>query len=77
MAGGDHCFIYPSPAPVTYLIHDPASTAEYRWHGQVFFTLEQEFVLLGHHQCLQKFDVTFKGPEKRLEMLPRFKTERR
>jgi hypothetical protein len=31
-------------------------------------------VLLGHHRCLEKFDLLFNGPEKVLEMSPRFRT---
>ena len=74
VAGGAHCFIYPSPVPVHYHLRDPAGESACRWRGQVFFVLEQEFVLLGHHQCLEKFDVTFHGPEKQVQLRPRFRT---
>jgi hypothetical protein len=75
VAGGGQCFTYPSPVPLDYVIRDPASHMQYQWHGLVLFTLDQRLVLLGHHQCLEKFDVTFKGPEKFLELTPRFLTE--
>ena len=75
VAGGGLCFIYPSPVPIGYLLRDSAGHSEYQWHGQVFFAPGQPLVLLGHHQCLEKFDLTFKGPEKTVEMTPRSPTE--
>lgn len=75
VAGGAHCFIYPSPVPIDSLIRDPHSHLEYQWQGPVFFALGQQTALLGHHRCLEKFDLTFKGPEKLLEVMPRFRTE--
>lgn len=74
VAGGGQCFIYPSPVAINYLIRDPDSKATYRWQGQIFFALGQRIVLLGHHQCLEKFDITFKGTEKIVEVTPRFRT---
>jgi hypothetical protein len=71
VAGGTQCFIYPSPVLIDYRIRDPKSGLEYQWKGPVFFTLGQQIVLLGHHRCLEKFHLFFKGPEKELEMTPR------
>ena len=73
IAGGGRCFIYAPSSPLGYLVRNPATPVEYRWTGQVFFALEQEFVLLGHHQCLEKFDVTFLGPERMLEVTARLR----
>lgn len=75
VAGGGRCFVYPSPVEIDYLIRDPRSHLEWQWRGPVSFALGQQVVLLGHHRCLEKFDLVFKGPEKVLEMTPRFKTE--
>src|SRR5256885_242237 len=75
VAGGGQCLIYPSSAPIDYLIRDPNSRLECQWHGLVFFALGQRLVLLGHHQCLEKADLTFRGPDRVTELLPRLRTE--
>jgi hypothetical protein len=75
VAGGGECLIYPSPVPIDFLIRDPESHLEYQWHGQVLFSLGQRLVLLGHHHCLEKFDVAFRGPERLLDLTPRFRSE--
>jgi hypothetical protein len=31
-------------------------------------------ILLGHYQYLERFDLTFHGPERMLCVLPRFRT---
>ena len=72
---GSRSPIYPSPVAIDYVIRDPGSNLEYQWSAPVYFSLGQHIVLLGHHRCLEKFDVMFRGPEKRIELLPRFKTE--
>jgi hypothetical protein len=72
VAGGGECFIYPSPAAIEYVLRDPRNLEEYRWRGPVFFALGQRLVLLGHHGCLEKFDITFKGPEKAVEIYPQY-----
>ena len=71
---GSRSPIYPSPVAIDYVIRDPGSNLEYQWRAPVEL-LGQHIVLLGHHRCLEKFDVMFWGPEKRIERLPRFKTE--
>ncbi|NOS67324.1 MAG: hypothetical protein HOO67_03075, partial [Candidatus Peribacteraceae bacterium] len=68
VAGGGQCFIYPSPTKIEYVLQDPVSGREHSWNGNVFFALGQKFVLLGHHQCLEKFDVMFRGKERVLEI---------
>lgn len=75
VAGGGQPLIHASPVPLDYVIQDPASPREYQRHGPVFFTLGQRIVLHGHHRCLEKFDVTFRGPERAVELVPRFRTE--
>jgi hypothetical protein len=75
VAGGGQSLIYSSPVPLDHVIRDPASHLEYQWHGPVFFSLGQRIVLLGHHRCLEKFDMTFRGPERTMELVPRFRTE--
>lgn len=72
VAGGGRCSIFPSPAAITHIIRDPKNRREYQWLAPVFFTLGQQTVLLGHHRCLEKFDLTFKGPEKYVNLVPRF-----
>jgi hypothetical protein len=74
VAGGGRCLIYPSPSAIEYVVKDPESQSEHRWKGPVFFALGQQFALLGHEQCLSKFDITFKGPERCLDLVPRFRT---
>jgi hypothetical protein len=74
-AGGGSSHIYSSPAPLGYLIRDPHSHLECQWHGPAFFSLGQRVVLLGHAGCLEKFDVLFRGPERALDLQPRFRTE--
>jgi hypothetical protein len=39
--------------------------------GTVYFTETEPLVLLGHHECLEKFDMTFHGPERLLSLTPR------
>ena len=73
VAGGGEGLMYLSPAAVEFMIRDPTSDVEYRWNGQVFFALGQQFVLLGQHHFLEKFDVLFKGKERALEMTPLFR----
>ncbi|MBI3619334.1 aspartyl protease family protein [Candidatus Peregrinibacteria bacterium] len=73
VAGGTQCFIYPSPFMIDCLIRDPGASMECHWRAPVFFSEGQHIVLLGHHRCLEKFDATFYGPEKRMELHPRFR----
>lgn len=75
VAGGGQCLIHPSPVSLDYIIHDPVSHLVYQWHGPAFFALGQRLVLLGHHRCLEKFDILFQDPERAMELTPRFKTE--
>ncbi len=75
VAGGSRSPIYPSPVAIDYVIRDPGNNLEYQWSAPVYFSLGQHIVLLGHHRCLEKFDVTFKGSERVTELVPRFRTE--
>ena len=73
IAGGGECFVYPSLVNIEYSLQDPNSQNAYRWKGKVCFALGQKCILLGHRQCLEKFDVTFHGPERMLEVTARFR----
>lgn len=69
-AGGGVFTAMPSQNKIGYLI----SVKGYRpiaWTGTVFFAENEPIILLGHHECLEKFDLTFQGPEKSLGLLPR------
>lgn len=43
-----------------------------RWEGTVYFAGGEPTILLGHHECLEYFDLTVYGPEKKSRVLPRF-----
>ncbi|MFL5328588.1 MAG: hypothetical protein ACJ8C4_06705 [Gemmataceae bacterium] len=75
VAGAGQLKMFPSQAPIDFVIRDPDSHMEHQWRGNVIFSLGQKLILLGHHQCLEKFDVTFRGSEKELEMGARLRTE--
>lgn len=68
IAGGGQCIVYLSPVSIEFILKEPDSDKEYRWKGQVLFALGQKFVLLGHHQCLENFDVLFRGRQRVLEI---------
>lgn len=68
IAGGGQCCVYPSPTKIEYILRDPVTSRECHWRGSVFFALGQQFVLLGHHQCLEHFDVTFHGRKRFLDI---------
>ncbi len=72
VAGGTQSFIYPSPSKIEFSIRDQKTKKLCRWNGQVFFSLGQQLLLLGHHQCLEKFNITFKGREHTMELFPLF-----
>jgi hypothetical protein len=71
-ASGESFTAYPSHKPVRYTImaegYRPVS-----WEGTIYFANEGPAILLGHHQCLERFDLTFHGPERTLSVLPRFR----
>jgi hypothetical protein len=68
-AGGGDFVAYPSLGKVGYAIEKKG----YRsicWEGTVYVAEEEPIVLLGFHECLEYFDLTFMGPEKKLSVLP-------
>jgi len=67
--------IYRSSSKINYTLRDPDSNMEFKWSGDVYFTLRTQAILLGHKDCLDKFNITFKGREKIVEMEPLFRTE--
>jgi hypothetical protein len=64
-AGGGGFMAIPSAKKVQYSIEKPGFRA-LRWKGTVFFAPRQPLVLLGHYQCLDQLNLTFKGKERTL-----------
>lgn len=64
-AGGGGFTAVPSAKKVQYSIEKPGFRA-LRWKGTVFFAPRQPVVLLGHYQCLDQLDLTFKGKARTL-----------
>ena len=71
-AGGGRFLVQPSQKSIQYSI-DRKGFRSIAWTGIVYFAEDEPIILLGHHQCLEKFDLNFQGPEKKLGVLPRFK----
>ena len=65
-ADGKKFFAYPSIPKIEYRIACKGFPS-YFWKGHVYFT-EARVVLLGHHDCLERFYVLFKGPERGLKI---------
>ena len=63
---------FPSQRPIEYAI-EKKGHRPIKFEGTVYFADNAGGILLGHHQCLEKFDVTFLGPEKKVSLFPRFK----
>lgn len=70
-AGGGRFTALPSQQTVHYSI-EKKGFHPIKWKGIVYFAEQEPVVLLGHHECLEKFDLTFHGPERKLSILPRF-----
>src|SRR5437667_316100 len=68
IAGGGQCLVYPSPHRIEYVFRDTEIGKEFRWKGSVFFALGQKLALLGHHQCLERLNLTFLGNKRMLEV---------
>jgi hypothetical protein len=62
-AGGNGFIVYPSPELIEHCISGPGFRP-IRWKGRVSFTLDQPTILLGHRDCLERFNLTFKGKER-------------
>lgn len=71
-AGGGAFIAMPSQRGIGYMIHKDGYR-DISWTGNVFFAEHEPIVLLGYQECLEKFDMTFRGPEKLLGILPREK----
>lgn len=71
-AGGAVFHALPSRRPIGYTIAKKGFRSLH-WEGTAYFAQEEPVVLLGRHQCLEKFDLNFQGPEKVLGLLPRFR----
>ena len=70
-AGGGRFKALPSRSPFIHAI-ERKGYRTISWKGIAYFAVEQPLILLGHQHCLEKFDLTFRGPEKTLSVLPRF-----
>ena len=70
-AGGGRFTALPSQKNVHYSIEQKGFRS-IKWKGIAYFAEQEPVVLLGHHECLEKFDLTFHGPERKLSILPRF-----
>lgn len=69
-AGGDVFVALPSQHKVGYAIAKKGHRT-ISWEGTIYFAEDEPTVLLGYRECLEYFDLTFEGPEKRLSVLPR------
>ena len=70
-AGGDTFVCFPSREKVTFTI-EHSGYRPIRWQAHAYFAQHEPVLLLGHRGCLEKFDVTLRGPEKLLQIIPRF-----
>jgi hypothetical protein len=71
-AGGGRFKVMPSRRKIGYSI-EKTGYRSINWKGTVWFAEGEEVVLLGHHDCLEKFDLTFRGGSRALSVLPLFK----
>jgi hypothetical protein len=69
-AGGGSFVALPSRRKVEYSI-EKRGYRPIQWKSVAYFA-EESAILLGHEDCLEKFDLTFCGPERTLQVLPRF-----
>ena len=70
-AGGGMFVALPSREKVGYAI-ERKGFRPIRWEGRIYFAEREPTILLGHLECLEKFDLTFYGPERKMTVLPRF-----
>ena len=70
-AGGGRFTALPSQKQISYTI-ELKGYRSITWKGIIYFAEDEPIVLLGHHQCLEKFDLNFQGPERKLGITPRF-----
>ena len=70
-AGGGMFVALPSRKQLTFII-EQSGYRPIQWKGIAYFTEDEPLCLLGHYQCLDRFDLTFHGPEKTLDVLPCF-----
>ncbi len=68
-AGGGKFRVFPSPKPIHFIIPAQKGFRAMEWDGDVFFTINQPTILLGHRGCLENLNLTFKGKQKVLEII--------
>lgn len=71
-AGGSVFLVMPSQKTIGFTIRPPRGYRPISWKGTPFFSPDVESILLGHQAALEKFDITFQGPNKTFSVLPRF-----
>lgn len=71
-AGGSVFEVMPLQKPISFTVRPPRGYRPITWKGIPFFTDDQGIVLLGYKGALEKFDITFQGPDKKFSILPRF-----
>jgi len=71
-AGGNTFKVMPSRNKVEYVIEAKKGYRSIKWQGTIYFTETEPIILLGHYECLNRFDMTFCGPRKLLQIIPRF-----
>ena len=72
-ANGADSPVYPSQRPVHYTIEAKKGHRPISFQGTAYFSYEESTNLLGHYECLERFDLTFYGTQKKLSVLPTFK----
>ena len=70
-AGGSVFVVMPSQKPIGFTIRPARGYRLISWKGTPFFSAHIETILLGHQAALEKFDITFHGPDKKFSLLPR------
>lgn len=70
-AGGGKFKVIPSRNKINYSI-DKEGFRSLQWKGIAYFTETEPIVLLGREQCLDKFDITFCGPHRLIQLIPHF-----
>lgn len=71
-AGSGTFVAYPSREKIALSI-EVKKFRPIKWESTIYFADGELAMLLGIKDCLEKFDITFFGPEKNFNIMPRFK----
>lgn len=55
--------------PIMFLLSDSHTGECVEWESIVYISDELDSVLIGHTQCLENFDVTFRGKDRSVELV--------